>query len=228
MIGAPARLRGSVLALAAGAWLTVIGTAAAAEDLSRYRGHVLGESVAEVVAKVKARAGDVVTVHERPASVQQLDWRPPFASARDDEADPVEAIRFAFVDGRLYELTISYVHARTKGLTAADLVAGVEAVYGPPLPREGRAPAAQGEATGSTVLGRWQQPEASLTLVRGTYDDVQLIVRSSALAGQASDAIRTALAMDTAEAPARARQAGAALEAAAAAERARNRTRFRP
>lgn len=228
MIGASARLRRSGLALAAGAWLAVIGTAAAAEDLSRYRGHVLGESVAEVVAKVKARAGDVVTVHERPASVQQLDWRPPFASARDDEADPVEAIRFAFVDGRLYELTISYVHARTKGLTSVDLVAGVAAVYGPPLPREGRAPAAPAEAAGSTVLGRWQQPEASLTLVRGTYDDVQLIVRSSALAGKASDAIRTALAMDTAEAPARAKQVDADIKVAVAAERARNLSKFKP
>ena len=230
MIGAAGRRlrRRRTLSLACGAWLTVLVASASAEDLSRYRNHVLGESLAEVVSKASARAGDVTTLHERPASIQQLDWRPPYASVRSYDTDPVESIRFAFVDGRLYELTVSYVHARTKGLSDAELVAGVATVYGPTVSSVGRTPIAPADATGSTVLGRWQQPEASLMLVRGTYDDVQLIVRSSALAEQASAAIRTALAMDTAEAPARAKAADNALEAVVEAERARNRAGFRP
>ena len=99
-------------------------TTLGAASLDRYREHVLGSTLVEVLARAEARATDVVTLHERPVPVQQLEWRPPYTAARSAGDDPVEAVRFAFVDGRLYELTITYVQGRTKGMTAAELVDG--------------------------------------------------------------------------------------------------------
>ena len=99
-----------------------------AGTLDRYRQYMLGSTVAEVLALAQARASDVVTLHERPVRVQQLDWRPPYTSATRKDNDPVEAVRFAFVDDRLYEMTVAYVQARTKGMTATELVDGVTAV----------------------------------------------------------------------------------------------------
>jgi hypothetical protein len=203
-------------------------TTLGAASLDRYREHVLGSTVVEVLARAEARATDVVTLHERPVPVQQLEWRPPYSSARRADDDPVEAVRFAFVDGRLYELTITYVQGRTKGMTAAELLDGVAAIYGPPNQADPPAAAAKAATPRAVVLGRWQDPGASLTLVQGPYGDVELTIRSEPLGAQAREAIRAAEVLEAAEAPGRTRQADADAQAAIAAERARNRSGFRP
>ena len=219
------RLSGAGICMALIAMAT---TTLGAENLDRYREYVLGSTVAEVLALAEARATDVVTLHERPVPVQQLEWRPPYTSARRADNDPVEAVRFAFVDGRLYELTIAYVQGRTKGMTATELVDGVTAVYGPPSQADPPAPVAKDSTPRPVVLGRWQDPGASLILVQGPYGDVKLTIRSQLLDAQVREAIRAAVALEAAEAPGRARQADAAAQAASAAERARNRSGFRP
>ena len=52
-----------------------------AQDLSRYRVYVLESSLESVVAVSGARAADTKTLHERPARIQQLEWRAPYASS---------------------------------------------------------------------------------------------------------------------------------------------------
>ena len=48
---------------------------ASAQDLSRYRAYVLESSVESVIAASGARAADARTLHERPAKIQELEWR---------------------------------------------------------------------------------------------------------------------------------------------------------
>ena len=68
-------------------------SAASAQDLSRYRAYALESNLALVSASSGARPTDVKTLHERPASIQELQWRAPYLGSRDTLVDPVGAIR---------------------------------------------------------------------------------------------------------------------------------------
>ena len=201
---------------------------ASAGDLTHYRGHVLGSSVADVLRVSQARPSEVATVHERPSLIQSLEWRTPYTSPDGPDVDPAKAITFAFIDGQLYELVVNYDRARTEGLTTADLVAGVAAVYGTPTSPEVQARESAMVARGAVILARWEDVEASVVLIRGPYDDLQLIVRSAELEGRAKTAMAASVAQDAADAPARRQEARNTADAAARAERARNKAGFRP
>jgi len=200
-----------------------------AQDLTRYRTHVLGAQVTEVIAASGARPEDVKTQHERPAMLQTLEWRPPYTRSDADDADPVESVTFAFVDGQLYEIAVEYDRARIAALTTGDLVAGVAAVYGPQLV-SARSGALRGDPgpEGTVVLARWADARATVTLVRAPYGDVRLLLRSTHLGAMAVQAAGAARAQDQVEAPARRAASIAAAEAEQKAERNRNRSTFKP
>ena len=85
------------------------------QDLSRYRVYVLESSLESVVAASGARAADTKTLHERPARIQQLEWRAPYASSGGEMADPVRGAVFAFHNDALYQIVVSYDRDRTNG-----------------------------------------------------------------------------------------------------------------
>src|SRR4030095_202660 len=62
--------------------LIVRAQVVSAQELSRYRGYALESSVETVVASIGARAGQAQTLHERPAKIQELEWRAPYATQR--------------------------------------------------------------------------------------------------------------------------------------------------
>lgn len=72
------------------------GQPALAQDMSRYRADVLESSLDSVVAASGVRTAEAKTLHERPATIQQLDWRAPYVDSRNTLADPVREISFAF------------------------------------------------------------------------------------------------------------------------------------
>jgi hypothetical protein len=78
------------------------GQLAFAQDMSRYRAYVLESSLDVVVLASGARAADAKTLHERPATIQQLEWRAPYADSRNTQADPVREISFTFYNDALY------------------------------------------------------------------------------------------------------------------------------
>jgi hypothetical protein len=61
--------------------LLFTGPVASAQDLSRYRSYALESSVESVIAANGARAADVKTLHQRPARIQELEWRAPYVIA---------------------------------------------------------------------------------------------------------------------------------------------------
>src|SRR5690606_8308473 len=77
----------------------------------------------------------------------------------------------------------------------------------------------------SIVLARWENPEAVVTLVRGSYTpEFQLILVSKSLATPARGAIREATRLDAIEAPRR--EAEQRKKEAGDARAARDRTRI--
>src|SRR5690349_21494088 len=93
-----------------------------AQDLTRYRAYVLGSSLDSVLVAAGARAADVKTLHERPAKIQEFEWRAPYASSRDEVADPVRGAVFSFCDDALYQVVVSYDRGRTDGLANSDII----------------------------------------------------------------------------------------------------------
>lgn len=200
-----------------------------AEEPSRYRTYRLGAALTDVLTATGARAADVVTLHERPSRLERLTWRPPYTRRETLDADPVESLTFAFVDGQLYEITVDYDRSRIASLTPVDLVAGVEAVYGTPRPGRLTGAAARDLGPeGTTLLARWGDDESVVLLLRGPYEDLHLKVRSTRLRTLATRAIAAAQAQDLTDAPAREAADAATAAAATASERTKNRSAFKP
>jgi hypothetical protein len=203
------------------------GQLAFAQDISRYRGYVLESSLDAVVLASGGRPADVKTLHARPATIQQLEWRAPYADSRDTQADPVRDITFTFYNDALYQVIVNYDPNRTAGLTDSDIVESLSAAYGSPTLASARTrtslPAEA--APGSIVLARWENAESLLTLLRGSYaPDFQLILVSKSLGANARTAIRAAVRLDAVEAPHR--EAAQREKDASDASEARDKTRI--
>jgi hypothetical protein len=183
--------------------LTISPQLVSAQDVSRYRGYALESSVESVVAASGARAADAKTLHERPAKIQELEWRAPYVSAGSELADPVRGAVFSFYDDALYQVVVSYDPDRTYGLKNDDVIGSLTAVYGTPVLKSARTrPAAALPDT--VVLAQWDSQDSSVTLLRGAYGaEFQLVLMSKTLSTRARTAIREAVRLDAIEAPQR-------------------------
>jgi len=190
-----------VLFLAAG--LVFTSQLGSAQDLSRYRVYVLESNLESVIAASGARVADARTLHERPAKIQELEWRAPYASSAGALADPVRGAVFSFCDDALYQVIVNYDRDRTNGLTPSEVIESLTAVYGEPVLRSARTrpPAALPDAV---VVAQWDSPTSSLTLLRDAYStEFKLVLVSKALSTRARNAIREAARLDAIEAPRR-------------------------
>jgi hypothetical protein len=211
------------------------GQMAFAQDMSRYRAYVLESSLDSVVAASGARSADAKTLHERPATIQQLEWRAPYVDSRNTQADPVREITFTFYNDALYQVIVNYDRDRTEGLANGDIVESLSAVYGAPTLASARTrTSAPAEAfPDSIVVARWENADSLLTLIRGSYTpEFQLILVSKSLSARARTAVREAVRLDAIEAPRReaAQRKKEAGEASAARDKTRiaNKAAFRP
>ncbi len=211
------------------------GQLAFAQDMTRYRAYALESILDSVVLESGARAADAQTLHERPATIRQLEWRAPYADSRNTLADPVRDISFTFYNDALYQVIVTYDRDRTEGLANSDIVESLSAAYGVPKLASARtrtSPPPEGFSD-SIVVARWENADALLTLIRGSYTpEFQLILVSKRLRARAQDAIREATRLDAIEAPRREaeqrkREAGAASTARDKA-RSMNKAAFRP
>ena len=203
------------------------GQSAVAQDLSRYRAYVLEGSLDSVVAASGTRTADAKTLHARPATIQQLEWRAPYGDSRNTLADPVREISFTFYNDALYRVIVNYDRDRTEGLTDSDVVGSLSTTYGVPTLASARmrmSPPAE-VFPDSIVLARWENAESLLTLVRGSYTrEFQLVLASKALSTRARSAVREADRLDAVEAPRR--EADQRKKEAGDASAARDKTRI--
>jgi hypothetical protein len=208
---------------------------ASAQDMSRYRAYVLESSLDSVIAASGTRVADAKTLHQRPATIQELEWRAPYVGSGNVVADPVREIGFTFFNDALYQVIVNYDRDRTEGLTNNDVIESISAAYGVPALASvttRTSPPAEAFPDG-IVLARWENAESRLTLIRGSYTpEFQLILISKPLSTRARSAIREAIRLDAIEAPRREseqrkKEAG---DASAARDKARltNKAAFRP
>lgn len=206
-----------------------------AQDLSRYRDYVLESSVDTVAAASGQRATEAQTLHERPAKIQELQWRAPYVNPATATADPVRDVAFAFFNNELYQVVVTYDRDRTEGLTNDDIIASLSASYGAPVLKSAiaRTDLPAPVLLDTTVLAQWSTAAASVTLLRDTYSpEFQLILSSKPLTARARTAIREAIRLDALDAPRREveQRKKEVVDTEAALDKARstNKAAFRP
>jgi hypothetical protein len=195
-----------------------------------YREFLLGSPVARVLEQVHSTVADVVLLHERPALLQELQWRAPYLafSLSQVPKDPVQQIVFSFFDDQLFRITVDYSRLQTEGMTDADMVASFSKRYGTPLvsPDPAKAPVTLSAVSlnSSTDVARWSDGDMTVVLSRNRFTSLfQVVVRSERLNGLARVADDEAVRAEAAAAPALdlARRQLAADDARAAKEKAR-------
>jgi hypothetical protein len=205
---------------------------------SHYRDFSFGSDLASVSDLAGVPASKAKTIHQRPAVLQDLEWRPSRWNAGSSAAstDPVEQIVFSFYNDQLFRVVVDYAHDRTEGMTDADMIEAISAVYGTPVKRIPGAirAASQLEVESGSPVARWGDAELAVVLFRtSSYREVfRLIVTEPALDDLARQATLQAMRLDEQDAPRReiARQKKERDDNRAAADKARtaNKGGFRP
>jgi hypothetical protein len=231
-------LNARAVAVSVCAVLVGVSHLATAQDLSRYREVAFGSSVSSVVAITGTSAADVKVIHQRPALIQELAWRPQYAIGRPvGRSEAAREVTFRFYDDDLFSIIVVYDARLVEGLTNADLIDAVSAVYGPATltaaasQPPARAPA--GSINGTTTIARWQSADYEFTLMREVYPETFRLIGVSRQLGTAARAADIEAArLDQQDAPRReAAQAAADAErkrAAADKTRTTNKGDFRP
>ncbi len=214
--------------------MTIVSNRLEAQDLSRYRTFDLGTDVAAVSALTGVAASEATIVHQRPVLLQDLAWRPSrwTPGSNSDSTDPVEQVLFSFYNNHLFRIAVDYGHDRTEGMTDADMIEAISAVYGPnvkPSATPPRGPVrvqSQMEIESGSPVARWRDAEHAVVLYRtSSYREAfRLIVTDLAVADLSRKGAIQALRLDEREAPQReiARQKKERDDARAAAEKARS------
>ena len=217
-------------------WLLLWTPLIYAQDLSRYREFQLGMNLQAVAEKIDARASEVKVLHQRPALIQELAWRPQRGFGSSREAESVNEVLFNFYNGELFRMVVSYDQQRTEGLTDRDMVEAISATYG-----IATQPAAKIVLFSSSyiyndsekVIARWEDSQSSLNLFRSSNQPrFGMLIVSKRVDALAEAAIVKAIRLDEQEAPQReiAREKKEGEESRAAQQKARpaNKADFRP
>lgn len=216
------------IAILAATALLLLSAPLYAGDLSQYRQFQLNSDLPEVARQADMKPAQAITVHHRPATIQELTWPAKYG-------DSVKEIRFSFYDGELFRMIVDYDGYNTLGLTADDMVEALSTTYGEAMDLSGQAVQSSGydRSQGVTALARWEDSDWSFNLVRFKYESAfSLVALSKRLESPAQEAIIEALRLDRVEAPQRRldREKSEADEKRLKQEKSRlaNRPGFRP
>ena len=143
-----------------------------ADELTRYRGFDLGSDVFSVSAHAKVLASEAKVLHQRPAVIELLEWRPPYVMTGSTMVrDPVRQVAFTFYQHQLSKIVVNYDRERTAGMTAGDVMAALVTTYGPPMKpvakKRTMAPLRIEDETGE-VVAQWESAESTIVLLRST------------------------------------------------------------
>ena len=157
-----------------------------AQDFSRYRFFRLGSSLSTVAQAANMGPSDARVVHQRPALIQELDWRPQYQSPTTRIAmDPVLDVALTFYNNQLFRITITYDQSRTDGMTNADVIDAVSATYGlavVPATPHATLRSSQSSRHDAITIARWVKGDRTLTLSRSVFPVVfQLVMMSTTL-----------------------------------------------
>jgi len=225
-------IRAHILAISLSS-LVLAAPVASREDFSTYRGFQFGMNLSAVVKLVGMRASEARVIHQRPALIQQLDWRPSRYPGSSPAPDSVKDIVFNFYNGELFQMVVNYDRYKTEGLSDEDMIESISTKYGPATRPDAEIlfPSLYNETV--KVIARWEDPQYSLNLVRSSYQtSFGMVLYSKRLESGAQTAIAEAVRMNEQEGPQREadRQKKQEDEDRVKDEKARlaNKPRFRP
>jgi len=176
-------------------------------DLSEYRGFQLGMNLFAVAKQADMKPSEARVIHQRPAVIQELEWRPARAAGFAPQVDSVDDILFSFYNGELFRMVVNYDQHRTEGLTDEDMVEAISAKYG-----TATRPAAkiilfssfQVYDDSEKVIARWEDSQYSFNLFRSSYQPAfGMLIFSKRLDPLAQAAIVEAIRLDEQQAPQR-------------------------
>ena len=207
-----------------------------AQDLSSYRQFQFGMDLPAIAEKADVKPSQARLIHQRPAMIQELEWRPRNSISSPLQTDSVKEILFGFYNGRLYRIVVNYDQYNTEGLTEGDLIESISAQYGTPTMPVAKiisSSSSQAFNDSEKVIARWEDPQYSINLFRFSYrPSFGLLIFSKQLDALAQVAIVEAIRLDRQEAPQREidRQNKLDAEKRAAGQKARpaNKVGFRP
>ena len=207
-----------------------------AQDFSRYREFQFGTSLPTVAKQADVKQSEAKAVHQRPAVIEELQWRPKNYLSVSPQSDPVKDVLFSFYNGELFRMVVNYDPSKTLGLSNDDLVGAISATYGSPTRPAARTitfSSAQGYSETEQILARWEDAQYSFNLFRSSYQpNFGMVVFSKRLDAIARLAIVNSIRLDQQEAPQREieRQKKEAQENRTTEEKARltNKANFRP
>ena len=176
-----------------------------AQDFSRYRVFQLGRSLSSVAQAANMGPSDARVIHQRPALIQELDWRPQYQSPSTRMAmDPVLEVALTFYNDQLFRITITYDESRTDGMTNADVIEAVSATYGlAVVPATPHATLRSSERSRNEAIpiARWANGDRTLTLSRSVFPVVfRLVMMSTTLNDLAEASVAEAVMPDADEA----------------------------
>src|SRR5260370_31401534 len=103
-------------------WAAFSAPLLVAGDLSNYRNFQLGMNLLAVEKQAEIKPSEAKTIHQRPAMIQDLEWRPPRFPGPAPESDPVKDILFRFYNSQLFRMFVNYDRYRPDGLTPEDRI----------------------------------------------------------------------------------------------------------
>jgi hypothetical protein len=207
-----------------------------AQDRLSYREFQLGSDVVSIVKLIGTAPSDIKVIHQRPAVMHDLEWRPRyFSRSASAQTDPVDLILLRFIDDQLFRVVVDYAGGRTAGMTEGDMIEAIAATYGPAskvLATSSRVPTLDYGGVDAPIA-IWADKESSITLFRVAYPvSFRLVVAFTSLDNLARTASAEAVRLDAKEAPQReiARQKKEDEEALTALKKAKieNTAVFRP
>jgi hypothetical protein len=212
----------------------ILGTSLlGAGDLSTYREFQFGMKLSAAAKQAGMKLSETKLVHQRPALIQELDWQPRRFYDSSGEADPIKEGKLRFYNGELSRIIIRYDRSKVDGMTAADMIEAISAIYGVATRPADKIMYCSNCLEVASVLARWEDPQYSYNLVQsGDAFSFALVLYSKRLDALASAAITEAVRLDAQEAPQREleSQKVRAEESRRADEKARtvNKPNFRP
>ncbi len=87
-------------------WTVLASSLACAADLSSYREFQFGMNLPVVVKLVSMNSSEARVIHQRPALIQELDWRPGRYPSSSPDTDAVKDIVFSSCNGELLRMRI--------------------------------------------------------------------------------------------------------------------------
>jgi hypothetical protein len=205
-------------------------------DLSRYRQFQFGMNLLALAKQADLKPSEARVIHQRPAVIQELEWRPLRSLSSSPRADPVKDVLFTFYNGELFRMVVNYDRYRTEGLTDEDMIGAISAQYGTAIRPDAKViifSSSQVYNDTEKVIARWEDSQYSFNLFRSSYEPTfGMLVFSKRLDPLAQAAIAEAIRLDEQEAPQREteRQKKQDDEDQAAQAKARlaNKAAFRP